>query len=383
MSGRGQHYIPCFLQAGFNSRPGGKVRRAWLYRKGASKPVETALTNIGKERDFYQATVGGITLSADEVMTQAEGAWLSGLVHELRNGKAGPVGNADSIAELFAHVQLRTRAAWFFAEISAESFGRLIQEDAAIQGIVKNLIPSIVEALGDCFSHLITRVAPDVDPEYIRQNLPGVLAGAPISEIFAPGQGRAGDIYNDLAVDVMKMLKVWIMATMAQHPESAPEFRGCAFVICDFPDIRLVQGDTVVVYHKVSGGFTPMLREGEVFDFAFLPLTSSRVVVASKGGTPESGEMLQDASIRCSWNHFISDIRDERLATSASMIGEDIPEICGEDMKKILLAASMDEQRANCRAFLESAAYRAISEKWVPWPWLRDASVENEQGDGA
>lgn len=375
MSGRGQHYIPRFLQAGFNSRPGEKMPRAWLYKKWATRPIETALTNIAKKRNFYQATIGDATLSADPAMTRAEGARLSGLVHELRAGKASRIRNSDGVAELFAHAQLRTRAAWFLAGAGAERFGRLIQQDMEVQGAVRDLMLSIAETMGDCFLPLVAGAGQNADQENIRQ----ALAAAPLSEIFSPGpKGMAGNFSDNLVADVMASLKVWAMTRIAQHPESASEFQGCAFVLCEFPETRLVQGDTVVVYHKIDGVFTPILREGEVFDFAVLPLTRSRVLVASKGGMPESGEALQEASIRCAWNHFISDAKDEWLQALASTMGEDIPNITDGDIKEMLRAATRDEHWINCRAFLESPAYQAIRKKWVPWPWLRGDDEQNK-----
>ena len=380
MSGRGQHYIPRFLQAGFNSRPGEKRPRAWLYRKESTKPVETALTNIGKARDFYQATVGDDTLSADDVITQAESARLGNLVHELRNGKPAPAFDSDCIAELFAHIQLRTKAAWTFTEDAMERFGRLVREDAEMQAILQDFIGYVVPTHTDVLASVIANAVPGVDEQHMRRSLPEVLANAPISEIFALSQGdRAGAAYDDMARDVMEALKVWAMGTMAQRPETVPEFRGCTFVVCDFPETRLVQGDTVVVYHKVDGGFTPILREGEGFDFAFLPLTSSRVLVASKGGVPKSGEALQEASICCTWSYFISDAKNERLQALASTIGEGIPDITDRDIKEMLRAATKDEHWTNCRAFLGSLAYEAIRKKWVRQPELRGDNKQSEE----
>lgn len=380
MSGRGQHFIPRFLQAGFNSRPGEKRPRAWLYRKESTKPVETALTNIGKERDFYQATVGDSTLSADEAMTQAESARLSNLVYQLRNGKPGLASDSDCIAELFAHIQLRTKAAWTFTVASMEQFGRLIRVDAEMQHILQEFLGRAAVTHPDLFASVAAQAVPGVDEQHIRRSLPEVLANAPISKIFALSQGdKAGAAYDDMARDVMKVLKVWAMGTMAQRPETVPEFRGCTFVVCDFPETRLVQGDTVVVYHKVDGRFTPILREGEGFDFAFLPLTSSRVLVASKGGVPKSGEALQEASIRCAWSHFISDAKDERLQALASTTGEGIPDITDGDIKEMLRAATKDEHWTNCRAFLGSLAYEAIRKKWVRRPELRGDNKQSEE----
>ena len=378
MTGKRHHYNSRFLQAGFNSRPGEKTPRAWLYRKGATAPVEPALTDIGVEVGFYQADVGGTQLSADDAITAAESR-LSKLVSKLRAANGGPVDNGiGDCAELMAHVQLRTKAAWVSTTSAAQRLNCLIREDAETQDILKEILQFVVQS--NCFALFIAQTAPGVNKEHIRQGLLEALANVSVSEIFAPGpKGVVGNTADDLAADVMAVLKVWAMTHVAQYPESAPEFQGCAFVICDFPGARLVQGDTVVVYHKRDGVFTSILREGEVFDFAVLPLTSSRVLVASKGSMLESGEALQKASIRCAWNHFISDAKDEGLQALASTIGEGIPDITDGDIKGMLRAATRDEHWTNGRAFLESPAFRAIWEKWVPWPWSRDASAEDKQ----
>lgn len=366
MSGRRHHYIPRFLQAGFNSRPRERVPRAWLYRKGASGPVEAALKDIGVEKDFYQATVGGVTISADDAMTQAENARLSRLVHELRCANSGVVENSEGVAELFANIQLRTKAAWLWTTTSVESLTLLIQEDAEAQGIVMNILQFMADMQPDMLASFIAPANLGTDQKVIVEGLSELWKGTTAAELFVPTlKLMVGSSLRDLVLDVVGMIKVWAMGHMATHPGSQMDFKGCTFAIRDFSDVRLVQGDAPVVYCRIGSGFTAVLREGEVFDFAFLPLTSTRALVASNGGTPNDGEALKMASIRCSLNHFIFDAEDERLQALAGTIGEGVPNITVEDVKEMLTNPFTEAQRADCMAFLGTQGFQEILKKWT------------------
>ena len=129
------------------------------------------------------------------------------------------------------------------------------------------------------------------------------------------------------------------MQELSERPEVAKRFQGCTFSVMRWGGARLVQGDTPVVFHKASG-FTPVLAKDEPFEYAFLPLTPTRAVVASTDGrTPESWEALRDASIACSYRHFIAAMPYPELEALSATLDTGFPAVTDADIEKLFTEA--------------------------------------------
>ena len=306
MTGNRHHYNPRFLQAGFNSRPGKKTPRAWLYRKGGTVPVEATLKHIGVEVSFYRYKASGVDISADEAITRAEGQRLAPLVRRLRASNGGMISEDDRavLAELFVHIHTRTKAVWEIARSQAprmfERLGIFARDPAAI----RDSLPPLVEAQLDTVIQCMAPRYPGRDIRELVYEWMAQIETVPPEDLRSDIDGMLGRLLM-LALDALQASKVQVMQELSERPEVAKRFQGCTFSVMRWGGARLVQGDTPVVFHRASG-FTPVLAKDEPFEYAFLPLAPTRAVVASaNGGMPESWEGLRDASIACSYQHFM------------------------------------------------------------------------------
>ena len=368
MTGKRHHYVPQFLQQGFNSRIGRETPRTWLYRKGAAAPVEATLRHVGVEVSFYRYKALGVDISADEAITRAEGQRLAPLVRRLRAENPVSERDAAALAELFAHIYARTKAVWEIGKMQTprmfERLSAFVRDPQAIQSV----LPRLLETQRPIFMQLLPARYPDCDigkvlAEYVEQ-----LGAASPAEPCSSDVIRMLDDLLELAFRALQVSKVKSMQELSERPEVARRFQGCTFSILEWYGAHLVQGDTPVVFYRV-GGFTPILAKDESFDYAVLPLTPTRVVVASTSGDmPNSWETLRDASIACSYQHFIGAACYPELETLSATLGSEFPAVTDADIERLFteaveLASTPGWMGPEVRAFLERLVQKYL---WAP-----------------
>jgi len=371
MTGKRHHYIPQFLQVGFNSRTGEKVTRAWLYRKGEATPVEATLKHIGVEVSFYRYRASGVDISADQAITRAEGQRLAPLVQKLRIGNPTSMRDPAALAELFAHIYARTKAVWEIGRLQAPLMFERLAAFARDPQAIQNVLPRLIETQRPIFMRLLAPRYLDRDVGELLSEWVAHIQGVPPEE-SSVDVGRMSGALLEWALRALQVSKVHSMQGLSDRPESAKRFHDCTFRLLEFDGARLVQGDTPVVFYQ-AGGFTPILAKDEPFDYAFLPLTPTRVVAACHNGTPYSWEDLRDASIGCSYEHFIAAAQYPELATLASTIGRNFPVVTDRDIEKLFAEAVALALTTDWRGNEEEALVERLAHE-VLWP-PQDAGV--------
>ena len=340
MTGKRHHYVPQFLQQGFNSRIGRETPRTWLYRKGAAAPVEATLRHVGVEVSFYRYKAPGVDISADEAITRVEGRRLAPLVRRLRTSNGNVTNEQDrtGLAELFAHIHARTRAVWEIAESQAllmfERLGTFVRDPEAI----RNILPRLIEIQRPIVIPLLKQRYPSRDIGGLLAEMMAQIDTVPSEDLRSDVAGMLGGLL-EWAFRILQANKVLVMRELSERPEVAKRFQGCTFSVLEWYGARMVQGDTPVVFRK-AGDFAPVLAKDELFEYAFLPLTPTRVVVASiSGGMPESWEALRDASIACSYRHFIAAMPYPELEALSATLGTGFPAVTDADIEKLFTEA--------------------------------------------
>ena len=339
MTGKRHHYIPRFLQVGFNSQTGEKVSRAWLYRKDEATPVEATLKHIGVEVSFYRYQASGVDISADEAITRAEGLRLAPLVQKLRIGNPISVADPVPLAELFAHVYARTKAVWEIGRLQAPPMFERLAAFSRDPRAIQSVLPRLLETQLPIFMRLLAARHPGRDiGEVLAECVEQIGATSP-AELCLPDVTSMRDHLLEWAFRALQVGKVKSMQELSERPEVAKRFQGCTFSVLEWYGARLVQGDTPVVFYR-AGGFTPISAKDEPFEYAFLPITPMRVVVASSsGGMPNSWEALRDASIACSYRHFIAAMPYPELEALSATLGTGFPAVTDADIEKLFTEA--------------------------------------------
>ena len=328
MAGKKQHYVPRFLQAGFNSRASAPddPPHAWLYMAGRA-PVEASLKDIGHDEWFYTFRRNGETIEcADGAITEAERAWMSRLIRNLReDANFDLAAHQADISHLLSHLVIRNRAIWKLIEVpAAPLFDRLraaAQDPVWLAGVIKQLL----ETNRPFFEEALSTIFPGADIPALVNQAETALATGNVPQ----ASDGAMSILSFLLELVPRMLKVLRVQTMVEALKDTGQyklFRDCSFEVARNSEGCLIQGDTPVVFHRADGrGFTPVPSECEDFDYAYLPLSPSVVLIATKGGKPESWDALRQASAACSHTYFIAAEEGTALVTLAQVIARSFP----------------------------------------------------------
>lgn len=329
MAGKRQHYVPRFLQAGFNSRANrdSDIPHAWLFRKGRP-PLEATIKSIGQDDWFYTFRRDGETVEcADGAVSEAERAWMSGLVRQLREDASFDLATRHvDIAHLMSHLVIRNRAIWQFIEAPAAPLFDRLRDAARDQVWLAEVLQRLLEDHRPFFEDALSDMFPGADIAALIDQVDKVLG----TGVAPPPSEDAMAVLNYLqeavAPRVLKAFRVHALVEALGNPRQYKVFMGCSFDVLHNTDGRLIQGDTPVVFHRADGrGFTPLPCEGEDFDYAYLPLSPSAVLIASKGGKPESWGALQRGSAACSHTYFIAAEEHPDFAELADSIANSFP----------------------------------------------------------
>jgi hypothetical protein len=332
MSGKRQHFIPRFLQAGFASRGTNGDVFTWVHRKG-EPAFECNTKNVGVEGQFYTE---GADTTADDAITDAERAFSS-LVALLRD--SGPSAVIETaIPSLIAHFEFRTRhirqnvieaadyllagLAAFLSDTNAFStyVERKIKNDPTL--VRKPLADTLgwPQAVADAFvmQHLpqfIRKLAGEILPELdkLRRHFPERLAAA----------AKSGHI-RALKEDVSPMRRT-------------QRFQELEYATMRVTKGNMILGDSIVLF-EVDGPqrYKTFLDGDDALRAVFVPLTPMLVLVGAPSGPATIPAELHEAVARSSFEYFISDRTSDENERLRARVGENAAILSREELDEII-----------------------------------------------
>jgi hypothetical protein len=324
MSGKRQHFIPQFLQAGFASHRTADAAYTWVFRKGAS-PFNPNIANIGVEGYFY--TTEDDT-EADELITEAEGVFAA-LADSLRTIPPGGVSD-PLIPELIAHLEARTRhLRQGFLRAGDHLVKRMLDflsDDNAFLAFVERKLEKDPSILRESFAkELVSRRLPQelLGPmlelskpllpammDRLRQQLP-VMA-----EALRPAMAMA-------LKDAAKSGHIGALKKGIAPVAKAERYRDLEYAVVDVSDGDVILGDSILLFHVDPPRiYKTFLDKGDSLKGVYLPLSPRRLLVGTPGETWSRPSGLREPIARCSLEYFIAheDTRANRLL--AAHVGE-------------------------------------------------------------
>jgi hypothetical protein len=344
MSGKRHHFVPRFLQSGFASHTNGNEVFTWVYRKGA-KRFNTNTVNVGVEGQFYSQDGDN---QVDDNITMAEGRY-SALVEALCNGREDAVSNSMAIAELLAHLEIRTRhlresfsmsASFLMKELlrffeDEQAFGKYVQlklrndpsilrnaiieelkssnpSDSTLEEVLKASQPMFDQILPSLLSNLSSTT------NHLRAAIPQMVkAGSKSGHIKALLQALA----PPLKTDVYAKLK---------------------FRVLHAQDAIIPLGDSMLVFQlEGERTFKPFSEKGDQIHAVYLPLSSNRVLVGSANDAILDISQLPTVIAQCSLEYFIgssesagNDLLHSRIGEFAYILSQEQIGALIEDMTK-------------------------------------------------
>lgn len=328
MAGKRQHYIPQFLQRGFVSHLDEGQAFTWVYRKNSSAPFNSNIKNVGVEGHFYSVQ-GASDLDADPAITSFEGT-LASLIERLRSGQALEASDSRAIAQLFAHLEIRTRhlrrsfleaGTGLLDELLAfasdsESFGKyfmreiqrnpeLMREAMAKEMQKYGIPPQFLPQMMEIASPLLPRTLPGTLAQmssfanHFRTQLPRLFDQA----------AKSGHVRG-------------LMRTLAPEPK-VNRFQELQFRVERFDATTFPLGDAAVLFH-VDGErpFKPFFDVDETLLATVLPIDTHRLLIGWPEHYTVDPERIRQEVARSSLEYFI--------ASGGPPAHDDLHQIVGE-----------------------------------------------------
>ena len=166
MAGNRHHIIPRFLQKGFVSRIIKHKKDAivftWHYMKNNALPNTDFSTKDTIVSEYFYGRQG--ETNADDEITKLEEVKFSPLVNKLRDGSCDPNESKTEVAQLVAHLSVRTKVIRKgFEQMSGKMFegiGNILTNDETVSNLI--LTPD-KEQIGEVFDEAPNSSSPKMD----------------------------------------------------------------------------------------------------------------------------------------------------------------------------------------------------------------------------
>jgi hypothetical protein len=327
MSGKRQHFIPRFLQSGFASHTNGDEIFTWVYRKD-TQPYNTNIANTGVEGHFYSQDDDN---QADDDITSAEGVFCE-LVYALRNGSEEATADSGALAELIAHLEIRTRhLRQSFSNTSGlvmEEMLRFMDDQQAFGDFMKRRLKNDPSFMRDAITNeLRKRNLPDsllprlldvsLTQPFLEQMLPSLLADLPLMT----------DQFRSALPHILKSASksghIKALKQTLSPQVKTDQYRALKFCLLRSTKVMFPLGDAPIIF-KLNGErpFKTFSEKDDLIHSVYLPLTPSLVLVGSMEEDIPELSQIPIAIAQCSLEYFISDSRSSANDALHTHIGE-------------------------------------------------------------
>jgi hypothetical protein len=253
MSGKRQHFVPRFLQAGFASHKRGESSLTWVYRRG-KEPFNTNIINVGVEGQFYSIDGDG---TADDGLTALEGQF-SALVGDLKLGSV-EASRAARLPELIAHLEIRSRhlrqSLLNSSEWLVEKLLDFVSNDESYAAYVTRKFQRDPSALRES---LLEEMVKQGVPEGNRELL--IATVLPHLPAFIQRQRVNFSVFaNQLRTGMPAVLRAAVKSGHIRGLRSSPipqrrvqRYKDFTFIVARVPNDDLILGDSIVVFEVAA-----------------------------------------------------------------------------------------------------------------------------------
>lgn len=329
MAGTRHHYNPRWLQAGFADNGAGSKSRVWLYRKGWHAPKHVATKDVGLEEHFYAYGVGEERRNADEPMTAAERDLFAPLARRLREAPLGPLEDEhESLSELLAHIEVRTKAFRDYVTSASAPLAAALTAHVQRPESFRPYLAQLVEAQPAVFQEALASAGMSISSSQLK----ALVAGSdrtPYSPTEEAGLVRFQALpWSDILANAMKAGHVEALIESVVSDGRKRHFADCDFSVVEPTSACFVQGDAPLTFRMRSGRYNPLVIGDEPIDFAYLPLSPGRLLVAQRRGAAlPAWQELRAANLVCSRDYFIGAQDSGELQALVPLLGTEAPRI--------------------------------------------------------
>jgi hypothetical protein len=339
VSGKRQHYIPQFLQKGFDSHSIGDEVFTWVFRKG-EKPFNPNINNVGVEGYFYSENGDQIL---DETISSAETGYAE-LVESIRKSNSVNKAQSKAISELIAHLEVRTRNIrqnfLNSTNYMIDKFGEYLSDPDSCERFIRRKIIDDPSMLKESLSKEIAKrgLSQELIPIILQKN-------SPFIEYILPNMVKNMLNFNSQLKSKMpsilkqssKQGQLKALSRGLSPPSKASLLANLNYEIICSENADFILGDSIVIY-KVKGHkyFTPFLWKKDILEAVFLPISKKQIVVGSTKKIKVDLLELQKKIAACSLEYFIASECNPRNINLQEFISDEAPLLTTSQIEKLI-----------------------------------------------
>lgn len=306
----------------------------WVYRK-KSAPFNTNIINVGLEGGFY--SLEGDSEVDDAITLQESG--YSGLIQALREGREESLSEPHTIADLLAHLEVRSRHLrqnfLRTADHLATELLRFLEDGEAFGSYIKRKILNDHTMLKGVIEEELKQRGIELTAAQIDEI---VRASRPMLEANLPAMDDLASIVNHFKSSIPKIISsasktghINALRKTLSPPVKKDVYSSLKFHVIHSPDCEIPLGDSMLIFQlEGERKFKPFFEIDDRMEAIYLPLSSDRVLV---GRTNDAAIDLSDlplAIAKCSLEYFISgkksagnDILRDHIGDCAHMLSHE------------------------------------------------------------
>lgn len=366
MAGKRHHIIPRFLQKGFASRivknKKSEIVFTWRYMKNVVLPETDFSTKDTIVSEHFYGKEGEI--NADDEITKVENDKFSPLIDKLREGSCNTNESKTEIAELIAHLSVRTKVVRKGIEQMSERTFEGIKEVLTDNEISSDLISrASKEDIAGIFDEALNTSSPEMD---------SALA---MFQLFGLGKENVKDLTTDLIISnqqneetkeetqsfVRDLFSKIFDGIIEDLPESIRKGHNQSLLNNTIPLPRvekyeqlnwiiyevtssLILGDIACVFRELGKKSFKTSCELDKTGQVYLPISDKQILIGmvDTEEVETNVKVLNEAMARCSYEQFISSEKSDEKIDLIEFIGLDSQIVSDEEIMR-----ELDEIRNN------------------------------------
>lgn len=329
MAGRGQHYIPRFLQRGFICN---NQEQVYFYSKIKNEVIKVNISKVGVGRDFYSVPEDTYL---DDVITENENRIIYPLIDVLRSLESDDIIDKNTAITLISHFITRTK---YIRDLCSEVFKSTldilesqIATKKAEEEFIKNLVESNMfkEDLKKEFKQ--QKLIPD--DLFINSLCAQMVKNPNEFPILNQAIKAMKTVYQKLQNDHHEMVKKSHKKALTNLLESSDtkydQYENFIWHLKIYPDDSIILSDNIAMTYNTETKqvYPPFFTNKDNNTQIYMPISHNKLLVGTQNNSPILEiDQINEYMISISSNFFIASIFNEEHKHQIQLIGNNLRE---------------------------------------------------------
>lgn len=329
MAGRGQHYIPRFLQRGFICN---NQEQVYFYSKIKKEVIKTNIGNIGLGRDFYSSPEDTYL---DDVITEHENKIISPLIDVLRSIESDNIVDSSTATTLISHFITRTKYIRDLCSEACKSTLDILESQIATKKAEEEFIKNFVQS--DMFKEELKKEFKQqklISDDLLINSLCTQMAKNPHEfPIINQAIEAMKAVYQKLQNDHLEMIKKSHKKALINLLESSnvkySQYENFIWHLKIYPDDSIILSDNIAMTYNTETKkvYPPFFTNKDDNTQIYMPISHNKLLVGTQNHSPIlEVDQINEYMISISSNFFIASIFNEGYEHQIQLIGNKVSE---------------------------------------------------------